>query len=351
MSALANAQNLKQEMIEYRDELLYRVKDFPKLRLELYRKMFNSIQRAVANIEWKVINVAGQYMILPFIDVGISNYPFLRYTGAVQHLEPPISGTEADVILPDPLEFDIDKIRAVKDISTQMVVSTLLYREVPVNEGGDVCNTRACYLFASIKKDSWYDSSEDPRIICTSEYGCKPTVLFAGNKGIAIYELDKWINGKQMIEYISESKRFGALVYSGRAKFVAAYKEPSDLQCKESFISNATFILPLYCDPETETCSYPRCEYSESCTDGYLNDVEFMGVKLPIDTYVAIVKLADAQLIPFAVAMGGVYQDIDNIKNVYIESGVRFIPAEIYSTIKPVIREYPIYHVVPPPME
>jgi len=351
MSALDKALQLKEELLTYRDELMGKIKEFPKLRLELYNKMLMQLQQITAAIEWKIIEVAGQYMLLPFTSVEIKEKPGVAFKGSTFHLVPPYSAYEKDVIMPDPLRFDVEKIKGIKDLDTEMIIGTFLYREVPVGEGGDVCNTRACYLFATVKHDSWYDETEDPRIACTNEWGCRPTVLFAGGKGIAIFELDKWIGGKQHLYYVSESWRFGAWVWSGRGKFRLLYRSSTSVPAPDEFMSMATFILPIYCNPDTQSCDYPRCLYSESCPDGYKEDVEFMGIKLPIDTYVAIVKFANAQLIPFAVAMGGVYPDEESVVNVYTNRATQFIPAEIYSIIKPVIHDYPVYHVVPPGME
>ena len=351
MSALENAQQLKEEMIQYRDELIRKIGELPPLRTKLYQKLMDSIKEVMPSIEWKIINVAGQYMILPFTSVDIPNYPQIKYNGTLRHLKPPISAIEIDVIMPDPLQLNLDALMKIKDIDSEVVTSTLLYRVVPPDEGGDVCNTKACYLFPSILKESEDVEITDPRVECTGDWGCQATVLYVGRNGYAIYRMSRWINKRRKMLYISETKRFGARVYAGNAYFELMYKSPSDLVCKESFMAMTTLILPLYCNPDTEACVYPPCEYSDTCPDGYRNDVEFMGVVMPIDTCVVITKLGNTQIIPFAVLYGGKYPTEEDIVRVYAEAGVRFLPAEIYTLIKPVTREYPTYSITPAPME
>jgi len=214
---------LLEELKSYRAELVDKVRQWMEKRKELYDHFYQQLLSLSSNINYGIANVAGQYIILPFISKDLPQLPQIKYQGALYKLQFPYSQGDKEVIMPDMLEFDVGKALNIVHLYTDLVLKSYLYREVPVNEGGDICNTRACYLFATELVTGLCKSGEPVSVACSNIVGgCQPTIMLVGKRGYAMYKAVEFVNSYRYEVYKSPSNRFGAYVYDGRERFELA---------------------------------------------------------------------------------------------------------------------------------
>ncbi|RLG73725.1 MAG: hypothetical protein DRO14_06395, partial [Thermoprotei archaeon] len=307
---------------------------------------YQQLLSLTSNINFDIANVAGQYIVLPFISKDLPQLPQIKYQGALYKLQFPYSQGEKDVIMPDVLQFDVDKATNVVHLYTDLVLKSYLYREVPVDEGGDICNTRACYLFATERVTSMCLIEETIRLLCTNtEVGCQPTILLVGKRGYAIYIGTQFVGMARLEVYKSPSERFGAYVYDGRVKF-ELWKSVGDIQFKNTFVAFTTIIVPCYWNPDGGGATYPDGEYGEEgVTNPYLGDIHFLGTEIELDMAIIITRVPNAYILPLSVMVNGRYKTVDDVDNKYMEIAHRLIPAELYPTLYVNIYSYPQIHL------
>lgn len=117
---------LRDEMVNYRGQLPYKVREILQLRTEALSRLAEKIKNITLDVTYNLIDIGGNKILMPGVTYTPPYVPKIEYTGTLTKLTQPIAYVPSeglDVILPPQMYIDWDAIKdSLKDIGGMTVL-------------------------------------------------------------------------------------------------------------------------------------------------------------------------------------------------------------------------------------
>ena len=319
------ANDLIKTISQARSLILGQLDRLMTLRKAKYDEAINTLINALPTVEFKPVWIANQYIILPYVGVSKPEMPKINYSGntlryCYKVIENNVERTKCIDGIPVPQwTYNPRDIELGALYLSDLHIRGYIFREFSTDEGGDICNTRACYEFATERIYSTrYEKltgAEYLMIVCPdTEYPtCSASIIYGNETGIAIYHL-AFTEGV-ITEEIWKSKtgRFALQILTGTSKIYKKYVEPSDAKFPDEFMVNFLMFVP---GKLIQTNNRPYVQ--PWSVEEYRNDVYYANMVLPFGTFIVATQTPNMRLLPIGFIEGmnahDTYSIINNLR-------------------------------------
>lgn len=315
------------------------LKQLTAKRINLYTKLINAIEAKIPAFDYKISEVASQYLVLPEVKSRQMSYPKLYYGGILRTYRycklvngETVCNVYALPIVPE-LTYEAsrwqDMVNAIKDGLPDFHIRGYMYMRLPIDEGGYICDAKWCYDFAKLLYMKYTISPSSIEVLCpdSDSITCDLGTVLGNDTGIGAYKFTQSTSHQHIEIWYSPDVKFGLMIMRMVAQLELQTKIPDTAELPDTVNVSSLIALPVYCyekqQEEPLVCVWTP--YSQSV---YKHNIFFSNVVLDYAMGILYASLPNARLAPFVFVVG---------TNAYSYEDI-LMKITDYENIKPVAR-------------